>query len=250
MIACPVLRLGEVDSTNRYALQNIDKLPDRQVIVADRQSAGYGRFGRAWVSCGSANLYVSVILKPAMPPGNLETLPALSLYASLKLCELLIDYGVNAEIKWPNDVLVCGRKIAGILGEAVYRGDRLTGFVLGVGVNLNMTGRELESIDRPATSVNLITGKEVDRDLFFDGLLRAFFEGYEGFLAGGFPTIRDEYVKRCGFLGKRVAVRVSDRTCSGTALSFSKRGALVMRADTGETLILTAGEVSLLRSSP
>jgi BirA family biotin operon repressor/biotin-[acetyl-CoA-carboxylase] ligase len=125
----------------------------------------------------------------------------------------------------------------------------LKGYVLGMGVNLNMTDRELESIDRPATSVNLITGKEVDRGLFLDGLLQAFFEGYEGFLAGGFSTIRDDYVKRCSFLGKRVAVRVSDRTCSGTALSFSKGGALVMRADTGETLTLTAGEVSLLRPS-
>jgi BirA family biotin operon repressor/biotin-[acetyl-CoA-carboxylase] ligase len=249
MITCPVLRLGEVDSTNRYALQNIDTLPDRQIIVADRQTAGYGRFGRAWISCGPANLYMSVILKPAMPLGDLKALPALSLYASLKLCELLLEYGADAEIKWPNDVLVCGRKIAGILGEAVFRGDRVTGYVLGVGVNLNMTDRELESIDRPATSVNLITGKEVDRELFLNGLLQAFFEGYEGFLAGGFPTIRDDYVKRCGFLGKHVAVRVSDRTCSGTALSFSKEGALVLRADTGETLTLTAGEVSLLRPS-
>jgi BirA family biotin operon repressor/biotin-[acetyl-CoA-carboxylase] ligase len=250
MLACPVLRLGEVDSTNRYALQHIDTLSDRQIIVADRQTAGYGRFGRAWISCGPANLYMSVILKPAKPHRDLKTLQALSLYASLKLCELLLDYGVDAGIKWPNDVLVYGRKIAGILGEAVFRGDRLAGYVLGMGVNLNMTDRELESIDRPATSVNLITGKEVDRELFLNGFLQAFFEGYAGFLAGGFPTIRDAYVKRCGFLGKRVAVRVSNRTFSGTALSLSNEGALVLRADTGETLTLTAGEVSLLRPFP
>jgi BirA family biotin operon repressor/biotin-[acetyl-CoA-carboxylase] ligase len=250
MIAFPLLRLGEVDSTNRYALQNIDMFPDRQIIVADRQTAGYGRLGRTWISHIPGNLYVSVILKPVKPPEDPSILPALSLYASLRLCELLLEDGIEAQIKWPNDVVVHDKKIAGILGETSFRGERFMGYVLGMGVNLNMDSRDLASIDRPATSVGLVMGREVDREIFLNRLVQAFFRGYERFLARGFSMIRSEYTKKCSFLGKPIVVTVSGSRHSGTALSFTEGGALVMSADTGERMTLTAGEVSLLRSSP
>jgi BirA family biotin operon repressor/biotin-[acetyl-CoA-carboxylase] ligase len=249
VIAFPLLRLGEVDSTNRYALQHIDMFPDRQIIVADRQTAGYGRLGRTWVSHLPGNLYMSVILKPAKPPEDSSIFPSLSLYASLRLCELLLEYGIDARIKWPNDVLVNGRKMAGILGEASFRGERFMGYVLGLGVNLNMDSRDLKSIDRPATSVNLTVGREVDREAFLNRLIQAFFSGYEGFLVRGFSMIRHEYMKKSSLLGKPIVVTVSGCSYSGKALSFSRGGALVMIADTGERMTLAAGEVSQLRSS-
>ena len=244
----PVLRLGEVDSTNRYALRNLHALRDRQVIVAERQTAGYGRLGRTWVSHVPGNLYMSIVLKPSKQLKNPSALPTLSLYLSVTLCKLLLEYGIEAKIKWPNDVLVDGEKIAGILGEGSFLGDELRGYVLGIGVNLSMDREELAFIDQPATSLGLLMGTVVDRDVFLSRLLWDFSAGYEQFLERGFSMIKQYYMEKCSFLRERIAVTVGGSRYSGIAQSFSDLGALVLRTAEGKVIVMNAGEVEALRT--
>ena len=97
-----ILRFTEVESPNSYALKNLHSLADRQVIVAERQTGGYGRLGRRWVSHNPDNIYMSLILKPADAPEIPAGLAGLTQYMSVTLCELLLEYGVSTSIKWPN----------------------------------------------------------------------------------------------------------------------------------------------------
>ncbi len=242
-----ILSFEEIDSTNRYALDNLLLLPDRQIILAERQTQGYGRVGRMWVSENPGNLYMSLILKPADTGVTSSNLSGLSLYMSVILCDLLDEYGVEASIKWPNDVLVRGAKIAGLLGEAVFQGDRLTGYVLGCGVNLNMGVEELESIDQRATSLNIHMGKTVERYGFLDRLLQRFFFGYEHFLKRGFPSVRQAYEGRCAFLGREVIVKSMKSEYRGAAKGFTDRGELILETGEGEEQILNSGDVQTVR---
>lgn len=258
-----ILTLKEVDSTNRYALRNLGTLPDRQVITADKQTDGYGRLGREWVSTVPGNIYMSIVLKPlgqsagrdaapATEPSNgnaddyaYEALPLANLtqYMSVVLCRALLEYGVDAEIKWPNDVLVQGRKLAGILAESKFQGSRFTGYVLGSGINLNMTHKDLESIDQPAVSLCVLVGKTVDRSAFLELLLGMFFSGYAPFLEKGFPSIQTEYAARSSYLGKRIVVLSHKGRQAGVARRFTDRGLLVFKADKGDEVELAAGDI-------
>jgi BirA family biotin operon repressor/biotin-[acetyl-CoA-carboxylase] ligase len=242
-----ILSFEEIDSTNRYALDNLLQLPDRQIILAERQTRGYGRLGRIWVSESPGNIYMSLILKPGDAGDTPSNLSCLSLYMSVILCDLLTEYSVDASIKWPNDVLVHGAKIAGLLGEAVFRGDRLMGYVLGCGVNLNMRMEDLGSIDQRATSLNLLTGKTVERSAFLDRLLQRFFSGYDQFLEKGFPSIRKAYEGRCSFLGKEVLVKSMTNEYRGTAKAFTARGELILERVEGGEQILSSGDVQTVR---
>jgi BirA family biotin operon repressor/biotin-[acetyl-CoA-carboxylase] ligase len=244
-----VLSFEEIDSTNRYALDNLYLLPDRQIILAKRQTGGYGRYGRRWFSQNPGNIYMSLVLKPVetgITPSNLN---GLSLYMSVVLCELLGEYGVDASIKWPNDVLVNGAKIAGLLGEAVFQGERLKGYVLGCGVNLNMRAEDLEAIDQSATSLNLHTGKRVARCAFLDRLIQRFFSRYDAFLERGFPLIRRAYEGRCAFLGKEVRVKAMNSQYRGIAKAFTTGGELILETGEEEEQILRSGDVRTVRLS-
>jgi len=214
----------ELDSTNRFAMTNIADLEDKTVIFAAKQTDGYGRFKRKWVSDNANNLYCSIVLKPSQrsPVANLTQ------YMSVIICEALETYGVNAEIKWPNDVLVNNKKIAGILSEASVRGKTLKGLVLGVGVNLNFSSYDLEKIDQPATALNLEIDKLIDVREFSDKLIEAFFKEYGSFMESGFEYIKHRYISRCSFLGKEISVKNFDTQQSGIASAINDDGTLLL----------------------
>ncbi len=237
-----VLYLSQVDSTNSYALKKLRFFPDRQVILAEKQTQGYGRLCRYWISNVPENIYMSLVLKPSTSQAHLS---CLTQYMSVVICDVLLDYDIHAELKWPNDVLVGGEKIAGILGESSYQGSSLKGYVLGTGVNLNMRTEDLRNIDQAATSLNLVLDHHVNRDNFLIRLLDRFFQKYSEFLNKGFQSIKEEYQKRCLFLGKKITVTLPHYSVSGTASVFRNDGALVLVTDTGEEKIITAGDVSI-----
>ncbi len=234
---------NELDSTNRYASEHIDELADREAIVADCQTAGYGRLKRHWLSDRGGNLFASLVLKPD-PEAEILT-PCLNLtqYLAMVLCWTLEGHGVHPAIKWPNDVLVTDRKIAGILAETVICGFDLRGMVLGLGVNLNLTLEDLARIDQPATSLNLETGRTVAPLVFFDGLLRRFFEQYHLFLQKGFPMIRAEYLQRCPHLGREVDIQLPGGLVRGLATGVDEHGALLLVDEDGVQRIIHLGEV-------
>ncbi|HBH19346.1 MAG TPA: biotin--[acetyl-CoA-carboxylase] ligase, partial [Cyanobacteria bacterium UBA9579] len=186
----------EIDSTNTYSLRNIVGLNDRHVVIAARQTSGKGRLARKWISDIEGNVYMSIVLKPSDTMDKELPLSNITQYMSVVLCRVLESYGVIPEIKWPNDVLVNGKKISGILSEISTQGSTLKGFVLGIGINLNLSQEDINAIDQPATSLNLLTGQLINRDLFIKQLLDEFFMDYDSFIQDGFISIKSEYQQR------------------------------------------------------
>lgn len=233
--------LKEINSTNTYAKENIEKFADKTVIYTDRQTAGRGRFTRTWVNLGCRNLYMTIILHP--DEKFLETYSNLTQYLSLKTCQTLEEYGVNPQIRWPNDNLVNNKKISGILSEAVFRSNTLKGIALGIGVNLNAKIEDVKAIpDRIATSLNLETGYEIERDIFMDRLLEVFFGDYDNFLKEGFPYIKSEYTKYLTGLGKTITIQHLKNQITGTFDSVNDDGTIKIITPKGE-LNLSIGDI-------
>lgn len=237
-----IIELDTVDSTNLYAKANLANLADKSVVCADVQTSGHGRFNRAWIDLGSGNIFMSLVLKPS--DAFSYVYPNITQYFSVILCKVLEKYGLHPQIKWPNDVLINGKKIAGILSESVIKGSEFKGLVLGVGINLNASEESLKLIiDKEATALNLELNLEtVDRKDFLNKLLDKFFENYDEFLLNGFSMIADEYVKRNCFLGKEISVQVFDEKKLGFAKAINADGELVLEKD-GNEFILTMGDI-------
>ncbi len=233
--------LSEVDSTNLYAKSNIENLADKSIVHAANQTAGRGRLQRTWVNLGEGNLFLTFVLKPSNSFN--EVYSNLTQYLSVVLCKILEEYGLKPQIKWPNDVLINGKKIAGILSETVMQGSLFKGLVLGIGVNLNTSEKDLTSvIDKEATSLNLEISKPVDVNLFLDKLAEEFFADYDNFLQKGFELIKNDYISRTCFLDTEICVQVfNDKKC-GIAKAINDKGELVMSNNQKE-FVLTIGDI-------
>ncbi len=223
----------EITSTNTYAKENIEKIDDKTVIYANRQTNGRGRFSRKWIDLGSRNLYMTIILHPGDKLKQVHS--NLTQYLSVKTCKVIETYGICPQIKWPNDVLIDGKKIAGILSEAVFRKGELKGIALGVGVNLNVTTEDIIAIpDKIATSLNLEIGCEVNRNEFLDKLIEEFFKDYENFLVEGFKSIKETYLKYVILKGEKITVQVLNREVEGKFETINDDGTIKLITNKGE----------------
>ena len=238
-----VIKLEEIDSTNSYAKQNIDTLSDKSIIHALRQTSGRGRFNRKWIDLGDNNLFFSIVLKPS--DKYINVLSNITQYACVVLCNIIEKYGVNALIKWPNDVMIDGeRKISGILSESVMEGGKFKGLIVGIGVNLNAKIEDIETIqERVATGLNLEIGKSVNMEYFLDEFLTEFFKNYDNLLDNGFSYIKDEYIRRNCFLNKDLSVQVLNEIKSGYATDINNQGELVLQTQGNKELTLTIGDI-------
>ena len=236
-----VITLKEVNSTNLYAKANLADIADKSVVCADRQTSGRGRFERAWVDFGEGNVFMSLVLKPS---GEFKPVYAnLTQYFSVILCEMLEEYGLEPKIKWPNDVLVDGKKIAGILSETVMQGHNFKGLILGAGINLNAKKEDLSLItDKEVTALNLEIGKSVDKSEFLNKLLDKFFGNYDNFLQKGFVMVENNYVKRACFLNKEISVKGFNNVFTGFAKSINHAGELVLVQNENE-ITVTMGDI-------
>lgn len=232
--------LEEVDSTNLYAKSNLDSLEDRTVIYAARQTSGRGRLSRTWIDLGFDNLFLSFVLKPS--DSFNEIYSNITQYLSVVLCKIFECYGLEPQIKWPNDVLINSKKIAGILSETVMQGSSFNGLVLGVGVNLNSTFEALNNIDKPATALNLEVGRQIDIEVFKNRIVNMFFEHYDDFLNEGFEFIKKDYISHASFLDEEICVQIFNKKNKGIAKSITDKGELILNTD-GKDLVLTIGDI-------
>jgi BirA family biotin operon repressor/biotin-[acetyl-CoA-carboxylase] ligase len=239
-----IIHLGEVDSTNSCAARDLASLADRDVLVAETQTAGRGRMGRTWLADVPGNIYMTLVLKPARLIDPSLPLVNLTQYLSVVLCQELQGQGVKASIKWPNDVQVEGKKICGLLAECRVSGQQLLGVLIGAGINLNMPVERLAAIHQPATSLNLLLGRPIDRDRFLHRLLVRFFEGYATFLTDGFPSIAAEYRTRSPGLGRTITLNLPTGPIQGVAEGIAQDGSLELRLPDGTTGRFSLGEVS------
>ncbi|MBQ8459772.1 biotin--[bacterium] len=237
-----VIKLESVNSTNSYSKLHIDDLVDGSVVYAIEQTSGRGRLNRSWVDLGKGNLFMSIVLKPSDKFDDIYS--NLTQYLSVCLCRVLETYNIYPQIKWPNDVLINGKKIAGILSEAVMQGGgKCKGIILGIGVNLNAKQSDLDEIpDKIATSLNIEINQNVGLETFLTKLTDEFFKNYNEFLSEGFNSIKDEYLKRNCFLGRELDIQIFDKIENGLAKSVTDNGELVLLKNDKE-LVLTIGDI-------
>ena len=241
IFAMDLIFLDEVDSTNKYAKEHVDEIPHGAIVYTDNQTAGRGRLNRKWTYIGKDNIYASLVLKPS--DVMQEVYSNLTQLLCLLLCQTFEEYGVVPKIKWPNDIQINGKKISGILAEAVFAENKLKGIVLGFGINLNTSEEILAKIDQPATSLNVETGKTIDKQEFLTNLLNKFCLLYNRFIEDGFLLIRDDYKKRAGFLNREVTVKVLERKLCGVAVDITNNGALKLLDKNNREHVLLIGDI-------
>lgn len=239
---------SEVSSTNLYAHRLAEKGGlEGEIVIAESQTEGKGRMGRSWISPPNLNLYLSVILRPKLPPLHAPQITLMSAVALAETVQSFVPF--PPEIKWPNDVMVEGKKMAGILTESSCSPDSILFVVLGIGVNLNFP-RELmpESIREGATSVMMLAQRPVDRTAFALQLIQNLDRCYGDLEDRGFPFIAERWGSFFRLRGKRVRVEMFDRPILGKALGIDGDGALLLEDDTGTQQRIIAGDVIPLES--
>jgi BirA family biotin operon repressor/biotin-[acetyl-CoA-carboxylase] ligase len=234
-----------VDSTNDEAKAlAVRGALEGTVVIADSQRRGRGRMGRPWASPGGVGIYLSVILRPAIQPHDA---PSLTLLGAVAVAEAIEEVaGLAAGVKWPNDLIVRGRKVGGILGEVAAEASHLHYVVLGIGINVNQTEASFEGeLRHTATSLRIETGRLVDRTAMIRSLCERLDRWYNCFLSEGLAPIIEGLRQRCLTLGQRVVARSGDQQLCGLAVDLDHAGALLIRDADQQLHRLIAGDVTL-----
>jgi BirA family biotin operon repressor/biotin-[acetyl-CoA-carboxylase] ligase len=237
----PALVIDSIDSTNAEALRAIDRGQAAPfIVVAERQTAGRGRRGRKWVSPFAENIYYSLVLRIE---GGMRQLEGLSLVVGLAVMHTLRDLGISAAgLKWPNDVLVGQKKIAGILLELVGDPADVCHVVLGVGINVNM--QLTDEVDQQWTSMRLESGKMFDRNQLVAELGRTLQRYLARHQASGFSAIQSEWEQNHLWQGRAVSLVAGVNQIAGEVLGIDSQGALRLKVD-GVEKVFSGGELSL-----
>jgi BirA family biotin operon repressor/biotin-[acetyl-CoA-carboxylase] ligase len=239
--------LSETGSTNDDAKRlATEGAPEGTLIWADTQAAGRGRRGRSWQS-PTGNLYVSIVLRPAAPIGKVGQLGFAAALAIAETAASMLPAGTTIACKWPNDVLIGGRKVAGLLLETDMRPDGATHWlVLGVGINV---ASHPAAVEFPATSL-AAEGAQADVAEVLNGFAGHFLTWYDAWRARGFAPLREAWLRRAAGLGGLISVRLEDRTLAGIFAGLDEEGALLLHSahsESGSTdprpLRITAGDV-------
>lgn len=241
VVAKRILFFQSLDSTMDEAARRADEgAAEGTVVVAETQTMSRGRMGRTWVS-RSGNLYVSVLFYP-----DLEQLPHLSTLGSVAVVQAVRKTcGLQAHLKWPNDVLVTGKKVGGVLVESVVDGDQVSRAVVGIGINVTMDCENLEELSSYATSLEAAAQREVPREGLLRNLLHEMDSLYLKLKENQTPL--GEWKSLLDTLGQRVTVSFHDESHTGLAEDVDGIGNLLLRLDDGQVLTLTAGDVTLQR---
>jgi len=238
-----VIYLPATDSTNLQARRLAEKgAAEGTVVIAEEQTGGRGRMGRSWVSPPGVNLYLSVVLRPSIGPSRAAQITLLSSLAVAEAIERCCN--LAASVKWPNDVLLGGKKVAGLLGEIAATMTGIQFIVLGIGLNVNMGWEHFpERLLYPATSIAIEKGKKTPRlPLAVDLLGRLDFY-YGIFLKEGFASIQNRWQERCAMMGRLIEVDCGSGILRGEAIALDEEGALLLRLANGRMERLLSGDV-------
>jgi len=232
----------KTDSTNRLAYDLAEKgSGEGIVVVSEQQRRGKGRLGRKWVS-PPGGIYLSCIIRPTIAPSEIQEF---TLVAALSVCDALNEVtGLMPRIKWPNDILLGGKKVCGILTEMKAETDRIDFIVLGIGINVNAS---VKALPGTATSLSVELDRRVSRIDIVRSLLRNLEKEYFIFKERGFCAVRESVKKMSDTLHKRVRVSIHNDVIEGEAVDIDEEGALVLRMDAGSFHRVVSGDVSLLR---
>lgn len=233
---------GSVDSTNAIAKELARTCEDGTVVLADMQRQGKGRIGRSW-SSPVGGVWMSVVLKPKIAPAHAGRI---NIIASLAVASAISKlYGLDAKIKWPNDITVEDRKLGGILTEIGAEMDQIEYAVVGMGINANLDVRQFPP-EWNATSLQHMLGREVSRVELIQQLLFEI-ERYYKEIHSSYQEIHSEWCNRSSTLGRFVRIKSHSEEFEGTAISLDQDGALILRLPEGEIRRVLVGDCIHLR---
>jgi BirA family biotin operon repressor/biotin-[acetyl-CoA-carboxylase] ligase len=214
------------------------------VVIADTQTAGKGRLGRVWLSPAGKNLYMSMVVRPDIPPRDAT---ALTLLSAVACASALINYGgVAVTIKWPNDLIAGGLKIGGILTEIRADIDRIYHAVVGIGINVNLSCEDMPAeITRIATSVLIETGGICSRTGLVAEIITEFDRWYGILLTKGKKVVMERWIELSDTIGKQIRVAVGDLIFEGTAEGVDDEGLLIVKLADGSCRKFSAGDVTI-----
>jgi BirA family biotin operon repressor/biotin-[acetyl-CoA-carboxylase] ligase len=223
-----------------------DEVREGAVVFAESQTKGRGRLGRSWLSPTGKGLWFSVLLRPALRPDETTRLTITSATALRRA--IAGQTALDARIKWPNDILINGRKAAGILTELHAELDQVKYVILGIGVDVNLGRSDFpKELQKIATSLKIESGRDISRQDLAACILRELDADYKRLDGGQFPAIADEWAEHSATIGRNVSIQLGIRCVQGRAESLAEDGALLVRTEHGRLERILGGDVLLER---
>ncbi|WP_027417521.1 biotin--[acetyl-CoA-carboxylase] ligase [Aneurinibacillus terranovensis] len=242
---CAVHHFAVVDSTQNKC-QDLAKqgAPEGTLVVADQQIGGKGRLGRVWYSPAGKNISMSLLLRPTL---ELQECPQITLLAAVAIVETMRDIcGVEASIKWPNDILVNGKKVCGILTELNAEAERINWLIIGMGINVNTLEEDFPpEILEIATSLAIEKKRQFRRAEIIQGILKRLEELYLLYIDEGFAPIKKRWELYAVTIGKRVTIRTLHGSLTGYAEGIDETGVLLVRRDNGSLNKVYSADVEI-----
>ncbi len=221
-----------------------DGVKEGVVVFAESQTKGRGRLGRKWISPARKGLWFSILLRPDLRPQEATQLTVASATALRRAIES--ETGLQPEIKWPNDILIGGKKVAGILTELSAELDKVRYIILGIGIDVNLDAGEFPAeLKKIATSLKIESGEAVSRAELATTILLELDKDYSRICSGKFAAVADEWESGCATIGRNVTVHIGDRKIRGRAESLDDDGALLVRTEHGHLERVIGGDVTL-----
>jgi len=242
-----IIYLNETDSTNTRAKELAAQgAPEGTLVIAEKQTEGRGRRGRSWFSPPGGGIYFSLILRPVLSPT--ET-PRITLMTAVVLAETLISLmKLKLRIKWPNDILVNGKKLAGILTEISTEMDEVNYIIVGLGLNVNTQLEDLpREIKKTATSILIETGKQFPRVKLIQHYLKLYEKYYDMFKKNDFEPIMKRWRELADIIGKQIRVDVIGKTHIGKVVDVDNDGVLILKDNQGKLQRIFSGDATLAR---
>lgn len=236
-----LIHLKHCSSTNDYAKEHYSSFDSNKItlIRADEQTAGRGRFGNSWVTTPGKNLTLSFVFRLKKEQKDIAALAEL---LSFSAAIVLKSLGFAPQVKWPNDLFVERKKIAGVLCEAISTDEALL-MIAGIGLNVNMSEEECGQVGQPATSLFVLRKKEYNLDELLGLLMREFHKDLTLFKEKGFAPFAKEYEKLLSFLNKEVTILDGAHEVRGTCIGLESDGRLKLKTEEGKIVICSNGKV-------
>jgi BirA family biotin operon repressor/biotin-[acetyl-CoA-carboxylase] ligase len=238
---------SQTKSTNDEAfLLGLAGAADGTVVIADSQSKGKGRLQRSWHSPRGTNIYTSIILRPEIELRKASRIP---IFAGVAVAEVLNQYCPGRiKLKWPNDVLLDGKKVSGILSQLKTSENKVDFIVLGIGINVNTdSGQFPQELQDTATSMFIKTGSRISRQELIISLYENLGKWYRNLMEAGFESIKDKWLAMSDMIDRRVEISFLGETVSGKVKGLDDAGSLILMDDRNEEIMITAGDAIILK---
>jgi BirA family biotin operon repressor/biotin-[acetyl-CoA-carboxylase] ligase len=240
------IRVFEQTTSTNDVIEKLarDDVKEGVIVFAESQTKGRGRLGRKWISPAHKGLWFSILLRPDLRPQETTQLTVASATALRRAIQS--ETGLKPEIKWPNDILIGGKKVAGILTELSAELDKVRYVILGIGIDVNLDAGEFPAeLKKIATSLKIEAGETISRAELATAILRELDKDYWRVCGHFFADVADEWESGCATIGKNVTVHIGDRKIRGRAESLDDDGALLLRTEHGRLERITGGDVTL-----